>query len=530
MLEEKTSPPPKAINILRPSSPFFQFKRPHLTNPDDPSHSSSTASSIKKSKNQNQNQNNNNNSIRVPPTILNPSNFASGFPLFHTPPSPWNQYTKQQGSQTTSNTTTNTSTTNLAHSPASSVTVSQRFMQRPRSFSNLSRLSVLSSFSVPGRELFMGDRSSLITSSGEEEVATQVVARIKHGTIMNGRGEFVSKGEGDDHLAWLDEARMHRKIADLEIEKASLLTLNTTLEVTSKLPKSYVLWIEIGPRTKQDLLLICLIIFWSPSNEGPLTPESEKQMSGETEEVDEGPVGELTEEEIESDPAFQRLRTMLQDLIDHAQKAVILKTKISGKVLTNYQARQMPDPPDEDNEGKGKERAKLYRRSWSPPSAPRRPNSPQRQIERRGSDGHDRHGRLTANTSTTSTTSTASLASMTSTGNSNRLHPQTQPQPQQTQPLFAKTRQRATTMTVPASPLPLPSPPNITRRGPPPMMRTLSQVSSPPVLVSPTSAYSRAQSRPDSPPAISRAPSPRPSKPSQLRKSQDREPVAKWYR
>jgi hypothetical protein len=84
----------------------------------------------------------------------------------------------------------------------------------------------------------------------QEEPVVKVVAKIKHGTIMNGKGEFVNKGSSvTEESSWLDEARANRKvrnpvfiscyficiyifiqIADLEIEKASLLVLNTTLE------------------------------------------------------------------------------------------------------------------------------------------------------------------------------------------------------------------------------------------------------------------------------------------------------------
>lgn len=60
----------------------------------------------------------------------------------------------------------------------------------------------------------MEDSSS---NEEEEEVSpSKIVARIKNGTIMNGRGEFLSKGGNDDddedHDGWLDEARANRKV------------------------------------------------------------------------------------------------------------------------------------------------------------------------------------------------------------------------------------------------------------------------------------------------------------------------------
>lgn len=54
---------------------------------------------------------------------------------------------------------------------------------------------------------------------------------------------------------------------------------------------------------------------------------------------------------MENDEAFQRVKTMLQNLIDEAEAALTQKTKLSGKVLTDY--HQM----DEDL----KEYASLFR-------------------------------------------------------------------------------------------------------------------------------------------------------------------------
>lgn len=44
----------------------------------------------------------------------------------------------------------------------------------------------------------------------------------------------------------------------------------------------------------------------------------------------------LTEDEIANDQVFQRLRSMLLGLIESAEEAVRLKTKVTGRVLTNY--------------------------------------------------------------------------------------------------------------------------------------------------------------------------------------------------
>jgi hypothetical protein len=48
----------------------------------------------------------------------------------------------------------------------------------------------------------------------DDALPTKVVARVKNGTIMNGKGEFVNKGIDDraSHSSWLDEARTNRKV------------------------------------------------------------------------------------------------------------------------------------------------------------------------------------------------------------------------------------------------------------------------------------------------------------------------------
>jgi hypothetical protein len=48
----------------------------------------------------------------------------------------------------------------------------------------------------------------------DDALPIKVVARVKNGTIMNGKGEFVNKGIDDraSHSSWLDEARTNRKV------------------------------------------------------------------------------------------------------------------------------------------------------------------------------------------------------------------------------------------------------------------------------------------------------------------------------
>lgn len=196
LAKEQTSPPPKAVNIIRPSSPFLQqLKRavsPNLATPHDASQSSSTASSSS-------------------PSTL--STLSSGAGGRFGAASLFSFYAPQ-------------------HKP---ILGPNRFLQRPRSNSNLSKITSFSSSSDEEEEEEGDDDDSDEIDSidgntdnedeeddddddddendndaEEEQVSpSKIVARIKHGTIMNGRGEFVSKGSDD---GWLDEARANRKV------------------------------------------------------------------------------------------------------------------------------------------------------------------------------------------------------------------------------------------------------------------------------------------------------------------------------
>lgn len=118
----------------------------------------------------------------------------------------------------------------------------QRLLQRAKSHSNLSKLTVCTTNNVDDdsdnehssdqdddddddsidgnddEDTHSGDHQSLSALDSEDDddddhySPAKVVARIKRGTIMNGKGEFVSKGDDDEHSGWLDEARANRKV------------------------------------------------------------------------------------------------------------------------------------------------------------------------------------------------------------------------------------------------------------------------------------------------------------------------------
>ncbi|KAF7729230.1 swr complex subunit [Apophysomyces ossiformis] len=290
MLEKDQTPPPKAVNIIRPSSPFFQhFKRPvsphHLSVPRDTSHSSSTTSSSSSTSPPStvsalSSASSTTPSIRIPPTILNPTNFASGFSLFQ-PPS-WTQYAKQSFAAAAAAAAVS-QTTPASVAINNPTAISHKLLQRPKSFSNFSRYTVVSrnEYSHEDHANHSTDEDALDSIDGDteeddddeddvseehdssesdEELPGKVVAKVKVGTIMNGKGQFVSKGETEA----LDDARMHRKLEPTDISE------------------------------------------------------------------------DLTEDEIHDDHLFQRVRSMVQCLIDEAQTAILQKTKVTGRVLTNY--------------------------------------------------------------------------------------------------------------------------------------------------------------------------------------------------
>ncbi|KAG0186112.1 swr complex subunit [Apophysomyces sp. BC1034] len=398
MLEKDQTPPPKAVNIIRPSSPFFQhFKRPvsphHLSVPRDTSHSSSTASSSSTSPPSTvsalSSASSTTPSVRIPPTVLNPSNFASGFSLFQ-PPS-WTQYAKQSfAAAAAAAAVSQPSSPSLA---INTVGLPQKLLQRPKSFSNLSRYTVVSrneyqnddyanhSTDEDALDSIDGDTddddyedSEANDSSGSDgELPAKVVAKVKVGTIMNGKGQFVSKGDTET----LDDARMHRKIADLEIEKTSLLTLNSTLEATVRRQAEQIAELEkrLHSETNDPRGKFCHI------------------LDLESVEISD----ELTEEEIQNDQLFQRVRSMVQCLIDQAQTAIVQKTKVTGRVLTNYvdkdEGKEILEEYELDLEPpiihEKEKQPILNRRSWSHTS------NEQQQTKRslrRVSDGHE-HGR-----------------------------------------------------------------------------------------------------------------------------------------
>ncbi|KAG0736811.1 hypothetical protein G6F16_010532 [Rhizopus arrhizus] len=296
----KERPLPKALNIVRPSPPLYFSQQDSCSMASSPSEIS-TISNFSTFSNS-----------RPQPTIFNPAS------LFQN---------------------------NLNNFKSSVNTVGvnpHRFLQRPRSNSTVSRSTFFTAFSdysnvnaddddddydeldsIDGmtdeeeEEEEEEDDEDEEDEEDEEEENIKIVAKVRHGTIMNGKGEFVSKGSKNDH--WLDEARTNRKIADLEIENQTLLSLNTTLE--SKLKQQALQISELEKRLQQV-------------NEPPLTPISDKQVDDEDDQNESVfSFKSIEEDEEESDRIFQRVKLAVEHLIEQAEIALIEKSKQSGKVL-----------------------------------------------------------------------------------------------------------------------------------------------------------------------------------------------------
>ncbi|KAI7904090.1 uncharacterized protein BX663DRAFT_560417 [Cokeromyces recurvatus] len=147
------------------------------------------------------------------------------------------------------------------------------------------------------------------------------------GSSGGGVGSFLLRGR---HILQsshpLEEARVYQKIEDLEIEKKSLLTLNQTLETV----------IKEQSMTISDLQNRLAAI------ERPLTPGLDTTLSEDDIMQPPSPnnddILELEKCIKDEDAAFERIRTMLVDLIDQAQTAVSQNNRqlIDASTNTTY--------------------------------------------------------------------------------------------------------------------------------------------------------------------------------------------------
>ncbi|KAL9537659.1 hypothetical protein MBANPS3_011574 [Mucor bainieri] len=143
------------------------------------------------------------------------------------------------------------------------------------------------------------------------------------GIMSGGLGSFLLRGTmaAQAKAQPVEDARVHRKIEDLEIEKKSLLTLNQTLETVVKEQSN----------TISDLQNRLAAI------ERPLTPglDTSSSKNGIMSSPDILEPTDLERYLQDEDAAFERIRSMLLELIEQAQSAVTQTKKVSGRVITD---------------------------------------------------------------------------------------------------------------------------------------------------------------------------------------------------
>jgi hypothetical protein len=62
----------------------------------------------------------------------------------------------------------------------------------------------------------------------DTDIVSKVVAKIKNGTIMNGKGEFVNKTVQEPENEWREEAKINRKVKTFDRQRHFFLTLEST--------------------------------------------------------------------------------------------------------------------------------------------------------------------------------------------------------------------------------------------------------------------------------------------------------------
>ncbi|KAI9282099.1 hypothetical protein BC943DRAFT_116940 [Umbelopsis sp. AD052] len=156
------------------------------------------------------------------------------------------------------------------------------------------------------------DESEDEEDESDTDIVSKVVAKIKNGTIMNGKGEFVNKTVQEPETEWREEAKINRKIADLEISNTSLLAINATLE---------------GKLRKQAKMIDDLKRQLSSSHDGLLrsgTPTPDLTRLDDSDEQE-------GEDPLEGDEVFTRIRSLLENLLEDAQQALDHKTKATDE-------------------------------------------------------------------------------------------------------------------------------------------------------------------------------------------------------
>ncbi|CAO3590569.1 unnamed protein product [Absidia cylindrospora] len=136
------------------------------------------------------------------------------------------------------------------------------------------------------------------------------------------------ENQEDQDSTVLNEARVNRQIADLEISNQSLLAVNAMLEATVRKQASEMAQMKKQMTFSDDGVRVNPVVLPLPSSE-------------------------LSEDEWENDTTFQRLCRMTDKMIEQGQHAITFKFKGMGRVISYTEHVDDNDDDDDDDEDDG---------------------------------------------------------------------------------------------------------------------------------------------------------------------------------
>ncbi|KAI9006248.1 hypothetical protein CLU79DRAFT_780586 [Phycomyces nitens] len=134
--------------------------------------------------------------------------------------------------------------------------------------------------------------------------------------------EEIEKDDSEEEPV-MSEARVNRKIADLEIANQSFMAVNAMLEATVRKQASQVAQLKKQLKLNQ-----------ANGEDIGLPAEPPKQELADL------------EEEWEKDEVFQRLCHLTDQMLERAQAAVVFEFKGLGRVITHYEDKDQADIPE----------------------------------------------------------------------------------------------------------------------------------------------------------------------------------------
>ncbi|GAA5806963.1 hypothetical protein MFLAVUS_000312 [Mucor flavus] len=161
------------------------------------------------------------------------------------------------------------------------------------------------------QQTLLSEKALLIHNKQLEDLSV-----ISTDTQLISSNSSISSSSSDSILSSEDEdARINRKMADLEISNQSLLKINQMLETTVRQQAKQV------ASFKQKIMTI---------------PNDDEQKRRETDQLLlQQQILLENEDDWEKDEQFNRLRRMTESLIEEAQKALEYKVEIGARVLSS---------------------------------------------------------------------------------------------------------------------------------------------------------------------------------------------------